>query len=251
MIAVLSPAKTLDYETQRDDMPAATPRRFEDETRYLVGVAKTKTVDDLKKLMGISDALAELNRERFANFDALPERPAIQAFDGDVYDGLDAKTLDRDALLFAQDHLRVLSGLYGMLRPLDAMKPYRLEMGTKRFPLDNKVSFWWGDRVAKVLAADAADTGNNTILNLASEEYWAVAKNKLPADLRVVKVDFMAKDGRFITFHAKVARGVMARWMIENRVTNIDDMRGFDATGYQFDASSSTEDSWTFRNTER
>jgi cytoplasmic iron level regulating protein YaaA (DUF328/UPF0246 family) len=251
MIAVLSPAKTLDYETQRDDMPAATPLRFPTETNYLVTAARLKSVDELKKLMGISDALAELNRDRFANFDTLPTRQAIQAFDGDVYDGLDAKSLDADAILFAQDHLRILSGLYGMLRPLDAMKPYRLEMGTKRFPHDNKVSFWWEDRVAKLLAADAAETGNNTILNLASEEYWAVAKNKLPADLRVVKVDFMAKDGRFITFHAKVARGIMARWMIEHRVTNIDDMRGFDAAGYQFDAGSSTEDSWTCRNTDQ
>ena len=251
MIAVLSPAKTLDYETQRDDMPEATPLRFPTETRYLVDIAATKTVDELKKMMGISDALAELNRDRFTNFDSLPTRPAIQAFDGDVYDGLAAKTLDRDAILFAQDHLRILSGLYGMLRPLDAMKPYRLEMGTKRFPHDNKVSFWWKDRVAKLLEADALETGRGAILNLASEEYWAVAKNKLSPNIRVVKVDFMAKDGRFITFHAKVARGIMARWMIEHRITNIDDMRGFDAAGYQFDADSSSADSWTFRNTER
>lgn len=246
MIAVLSPAKTLDYETQRDLPPATAPRLMA-ETQELVAAAKKLSKADIARTMHISEALAELNYERYQNFDTLPKRPALQAFAGDVYTGLDAPSLDQDAILFAQDHLRILSGLYGILRPLDAMKPYRLEMGTKRFPADHKLSFWWQDRVALVLAADAEETGSGTILNLASQEYWAAAKGRLPSGIRVVEVEFLAVDGRFVTMHAKLARGIMARWMVEHRVTAIDDMRGFDAAGYVFDKSASNENHWTFR----
>ena len=246
MIAIISPAKTLDYESQRS-MPPATRPRFQAETAELVQHASRLTAAEIGKLMHISDALAKLNYDRYQGFADLPERSAIQAFDGDVYTGLDAKTLDKDALLFAQDHLRMLSGLYGMLRPLDLMKPYRLEMGTKRFPFDHKLSIWWEDRIAKVLADDARATGGGVILNLASQEYWAAVKGRLPKGIRVVDVEFIAADGRFITMHAKVARGLMSRWMIKNRVTDIDAMRGFDSEGYLFDGEASSENNWIFR----
>lgn len=246
MIAILSPAKTMDYESQRD-MPASTTPRLLAEANELATAAASLTEADLMRIMHISQALAELNHGRFNGFPDLPLRPAIQAFDGDVYTGLDAKSLDMDGIAFAQDHLRILSGLYGILRPLDEMKPYRLEMGTKWSPAGCKLTTWWQGRVADLLSADAVATGRGAVLNLASKEYWAVAKGRLPADVRVVDVEFLAADGRFITMHAKTARGVMARWMIENRIVNINDMRGFDAAGYAFDADVSTDDSWTFR----
>ena len=245
MIAILSPAKSLDYESKHN-LPDATQIRLPEDTKYLVSVAATKTVEDLKKMMHISDSIAKLNYDRFTNYEMLPERQAIAAFDGDVYTGLNAKTFTNDDVLFAQDHLRILSGLYGILRPLDAMKPYRLEMGTKRFPLENKVSHWWGNKVAEILAKDARATGQDSILNLASQEYYAVAKGRLPDDIRVVNVNFIAADGRFITMHAKVARGVMARWMIINKITNINDMREFN-DGYTFDNETSTQNEWTFK----
>lgn len=246
MIAILSPAKTLDYETDRA-MPAATRPRLSEHTDKLVAHAKTLTADDLARIMKISDALAQLNYDRYQNFENLPEKPAVQVFDGDVYTGLDAKSMSGDDILFAQDHLRILSGLYGILRPLDAMKPYRLEMGTKRFPGDHKLSIWWEGHVAKVLAEDVLANEQPAVLNLASQEYFASVKGRLPADLRVVDVEFLAADGRMITMHAKVARGTMARWMIDNRVTNIDEMRRFDYDGYSFDAETSTQDNWIFR----
>lgn len=246
MIAILSPAKTMDFETQRD-MPPSTQPRLLSEAFELATAAAQLTQADLMRIMHISEALADLNHGRFNGFADLPVRPAIQAFDGDVYTGLDAKTMDHDAIAFAQDHLRILSGLYGILRPLDEMRAYRLEMGTKWSPAGCKLTGWWQNRIADVLAADASETGGNAILNLASKEYWAAAKGRLPKDIRVVDVEFIAADGRFITMHAKTARGVMSRWMIENRVVDIDDMRGFDAAGYVYDAEQSTHDNWIFR----
>ena len=247
MIAVLSPAKTLDYETRRDDMPAATEPRFATEASHLAAAAAKLSKARLAELMHISDALADLNADRYRRFEELPKRAAIQAFDGDVYDGLGAKTLDRDAILFAQDHLRIFSGMYGMLRPLDGMRPYRLEMGTKWAPRRGKITDWWQNRVADLLMEDLETSGSRAVLNLASVEYWSVVEGRLPVDLRIVDVGFRAADGRFITFHAKVARGVMSRWMIEHRVTDIDDMRGFDSDGYSFDAAGSEPNRWLFK----
>ena len=249
MIAVLSPAKTLDYETQRDDLPDATTPRFEAEASEIARAAARLSVSRLGGIMHISETLARLNAERFRGFDAQPSRAAVQAFDGDVYDGLDAKSLDAEAIVFSQDHLRVLSGMYGLLRPLDAMRPYRLEMGTKWAPRLGKVTDWWGDRIADALVEDLDASGSRDVLNLASVEYFSAVDGRLPEDVRVVDVEFMTGD-RFVTFHAKVARGIMARWMIVNRITRIEDMKGFDDGGYVHDASSSTDDKWTFRREE-
>ena len=244
MIAVLSPAKTLDYETPLPDLGSTRPR-FDSEAATLAAAASHLTQKRLSDLMKISPALAKLNADRFRDFPQAPERPAMFAFAGDVYTGLDAQTLEPEAVTFAQDHLRLLSGLYGLLRPLDAMRPYRLEMGTRWAPRKPKLTDWWGDRIAQALAEDVAAEETGVVLNLASQEYWAAVAGRLPAGIRVVAVDFREGD-RFVSFHAKKARGLMARWMIEHRVTDIDAMRGFDSDGYAFDAAASTNDQWRF-----
>jgi cytoplasmic iron level regulating protein YaaA (DUF328/UPF0246 family) len=244
MIAVLSPAKTLDYESPIPDLAPTRPR-FAKEAQTLAAAASHLTQKKLSELMQISPALAKLNADRFRNFADAPERPAIFAFDGDVYTGFDVKTLEEEALPFAQDHLRLLSGLYGMLRPLDLMRPYRLEMGTRWAPRHKKLTDWWGDRIGKALAEDVAADGERVVLNLASQEYWAGVAGHLPADVRVVAIDFRDGD-RFVSFHAKKARGMMARWMVEHRITEIDAMRGFDSDGYAFDAAASSDDQWRF-----
>ncbi|MFW2853552.1 peroxide stress protein YaaA [Sphingomonas sp. TX0543] len=246
MIAVISPAKTLDYQTPLPPMQASAPR-FAAEAATLAGAAAKMSRKRLGELMHISDKLAQLNIERFRGFDALPERPAIRAFAGDVYTGLDAATLDEPAIAFAQDHLRMLSGLYGLLRPLDLMRPYRLEMGTRWAPRRKKLTDWWGKRIADALAQDLLAEGSNVVLNLASQEYWAAVDGLLPRDVRIITVDFREADGRFISFHAKKARGMMARWLVEHRITDFDAMRGFDSDGYVFDGAESEGDHWSFR----
>ncbi|MBB4154232.1 hypothetical protein GGQ80_002142 [Sphingomonas jinjuensis] len=244
MIAVISPAKTLDYESALPPVEPTSPR-FADEAAVLAKAASHLTQKKLSELMHISPALAKLNADRYRDFAEAPERPAMFAFAGDVYTGLDAATLDEAAVTFAQDHLRMLSGLYGLLRPLDAMRPYRLEMGTRWAPRRKKLTDWWGDRIADALADDLAAEGSNTVLNLASQEYWAAVDGRLPASVRVIAVDF--RDGnRFVSFHAKKARGMMARWLVEHRIENVDDMRGFDADGYRFDVEASSDDQWRF-----
>jgi len=246
MIALLSPAKTLDYESP---LPALTPTRprFAAEAETLAAAAAHLTQKKLAELMHISPALAKLNADRFRDFETAAERPALYTFAGDVYTGLDAATLDEPAVRFAQEHLRLLSGLYGLLRPLDGMRPYRLEMGTRWAPRRDKLTDWWGPRIADALAADVEAEGSGTVLNLASNEYWEAVAGKLPADLRVVAVDFREADDRFVSFHAKKARGMMARYLVEHHVADLDDMKAFDTAGYRFDADASDEARWTFR----
>ncbi len=245
MIAVLSPAKTLDLDTP-PPFPA-TPARFAGEAAVLAKAASHLSQKKLAELMHISPALAKLNADRFRDFPDAAERPALYTFAGDVYTGLEAATLDESAVRFAQDHLRLLSGLYGLLRPLDAMRPYRLEMGTRWAPRRKKLTDWWGDRIAAALAEDLEAEGSGTILNLASQEYWAAVDGRLPAGVRVIEVDFREADGRFISFHAKKARGTMARYLVEHHVADADAMRRFDSDGYAFDAEASADDRWTFR----
>lgn len=244
MIAVISPAKTLDYDGGPPPVTPTVPR-FAAEAETLARAAARLTQKKLAALMKISPALSKLNADRFAGFADAPERPALFAFAGDVYVGLDAATLDDAAVDYAQDHLRMLSGLYGLLRPLDAMRPYRLEMGTRWAPRRDRLTDWWQGRIADLLAQDLEAEGSGTILNLASQEYWAAVDGRLPAGVRIVSVDFRDGD-RFITFHAKKARGMMARWLAEHRVEAIDDMRAFDTDGYRFVAAESEPDRWRF-----
>jgi len=246
MIAVLSPAKTLDYESALPKLEPTTPR-FAAEATTLAHAAAHLTQKKLAELMHISPALAKLNADRFRDFDTLPERPAMFAFAGDVYTGLEAKTLDETAVDYAQDHVRLLSGLYGLLRPLDLMRPYRLEMGTRWAPRKTKLTDWWGDRIAKLLVDDVEAEGSGTILNLASQEYWAAAQGKLPASIRVVAIDFREGEAqKFVSFHAKKARGMVARWLVEHRIDDIEGIKGFDSDGYAYDAAGSSDAQFRF-----
>ena len=245
MIAVISPAKTLDYDSLVPTHETTRPR-FESEAATLAHAAANLTQKRLSSLMSISPALAKLNSDRFKGYADAPERAAMFAFAGDVYTGLDAYTLDDAQITFAQDHLRMLSGLYGLLRPLDVIRPHRLEMGTRWAPRRTKLTDWWGDRVAALLIQDVEAEGSRIVLNLASQEYWAAVNGQLPADVRVIAVDFREADGRFVSFHAKRARGMVARWMVEHGITELDGMNAFDSDGYAFDADASTDELWRF-----
>lgn len=247
MIALLSPAKTLDFQRE---LPAISPTvpHFAEEARTLAKSAANLSQKRLSELMHISPRLAKLNADRFRDFADLPERSALFAFAGDVYTGFEAYSLDNTAIAFAQDHVRILSGLYGLLRPLDAIRPYRLEMGTRWAPRQKKLTDWWGDRIAKLLRAQVAGEGSGVVLNLASQEYYAAVADKLEG-LRVIDVDFRepGPDGpRFVSFNAKRARGMMARWLCEHHVTDVDAMRSFDSDGYRFDADESDGNRWRF-----
>jgi cytoplasmic iron level regulating protein YaaA (DUF328/UPF0246 family) len=247
MITLLSPAKTLDFDRAIPPLDTTTPH-FASEARDLAKSAANLTQKRLSELMHISPRLAKLNADRFRDFADLPERPALFAFAGDVYTGFEVDTLDEAGVRFAQDHVRMLSGLYGLLRPLDAIRPYRLEMGTRWAPRHKSLTDWWGDRIAKLLLAQIAEEGSGVILNLASQEYFAAVKGQLPG-VRVIEVEFREpgpNGPRFISFNAKRARGMMARWLCEHHVTDIDAMRGFDSDGYRFDPQESDADRWRF-----
>lgn len=248
MIALLSPAKTLDYERPVPAIETTTPR-FAAEAHQLAAAASHLTLKRLGDLMDISPKLAKLNADRFASFDGQEERPALYAFAGDVYTGFEARTLDEPAIAFAQDHVRMLSGLYGLLRPLDAMRPYRLEMGTRWAPRRKSLYDWWGDRIATAVREDVETEGSGVVLNLASQEYFAAVAGKLPASIRIVTVDFREpgpNGPRFVSFHAKKARGMMARWLCEHHIDDIESMKDFDSAGYRCDAEASDGDHWTF-----
>ncbi|CAN5347985.1 peroxide stress protein YaaA [soil metagenome] len=247
MIALLSPAKTLDFERPLPPLAVSTPH-FAEEARSLAKSAAKLTPKRLAELMHISPRLAMLNADRFRDFADLPERPALYAFAGDVYTGFEVDSLDEVGVAFAQDHVRMLSGLYGLLRPLDAIRPYRLEMGTRWAPRHKKLTHWWGDRIAQLLRAQIAEEGSGVVLNLASQEYFAAVDGKL-AGVRIIDVDFREpgpNGPRFISFNAKRARGMMARWLCEHCIADPEAMRDFDSDGYRFDAAESETDRWRF-----
>lgn len=247
MIALLSPAKTLDFESVLPPLDASVPH-FADEARSLARSASNLTQKRLSELMHISPRLAKLNADRFRDFPDLPERPALFAFAGDVYTGFEADTLDEAGIAFAQNHVRILSGLYGLLRPLDAIRPYRLEMGTRWAPRHKCLTDWWGDRIARLLLDQIEAEGSGVVLNLASQEYFAAVKDRLKG-VRVIDVDFREpgpNGPRFVSFNAKRARGMMARWLCEHHIRDVEAMRGFDSDGYRFDPDESEADSWRF-----
>jgi len=247
MIALLSPAKTLDFERTLPPLDATRPH-FAEQAQALAKSAANLSQKRLSELMHISPKLAKLNADRFRDFADLPERQALFAFAGDVYTGFEAHTLDEAGVAFAQDHVRMLSGLYGLLRPLDTIRPYRLEMGTRWAPRRTSLTDWWGGRIADLLQAQLKEEGSGTVLNLASQEYYAAVKGRLDG-VRVIEVEFREpgpEGPRFVSFHAKKARGLMARYLCEHHVTDIDAMRGFDSDGYRFDAAESEPDRWRF-----
>lgn len=247
MLILISPAKTLDYQS-----PLATARYTQPElleySQELIGVARRLSAPQIGKLMSISDKLADLNATRFHDWqpDFTPQnaRQAILAFKGDVYTGLQAETLSEDDFDFAQRHLRMLSGLYGVLRPLDLMQPYRLEMGTKLAnPRGKDLYAFWGDIITDNLNQALAAQGDNVLVNLASDEYFkAVNPKKLNAV--IIKPVFLdEKNGKYkvISFYAKKARGLMSRFIIQNRLTQPSQLTEFNLDGYRFDESQSGE----------
>lgn len=250
MIAVISPAKTLDYKRPLPPLEPTQPR-FGDEAAALAKAAAKLSKKKLAELMHISPALAELNAERFKTFQALPERPAIFAFAGDVYAGFEVHSVDDEAVRFAQDHVRILSGLYGLLRPLDEIRPYRLEMGTRWAPGRKPDLYaYWGPRVAETLAADLENSSEKVVINLASKEYWTVVQRHLPDEMRVIEIDFREEGPgglRFNTFAAKRARGMMARYICEHRLNDPLALKDFDSDGYSFDPENSDAGRWRFK----
>lgn len=251
MLILLSPAKKLDFAEPDSTLPA-TQRRFVEDTAELAVTAKRQTQADLRKLMSISEDLARLNRERFQAFDPEALDTGVQAafaFAGDVYQGLEARTLDKEALSFAQDHVRILSGFYGMLRPLDRIQPYRLEMGVRLATKRGKSLYdFWGDRISKQINADLEGAAHPVVVNLASQEYFgAVDAKALKAP--VVTPHFREeKDGasKVISFYAKKARGAMTRFAIDERIEAPEALKAFDRDGYRFDKAASTESDWIF-----
>lgn len=249
MIALLSPAKSLDYERPLPIDEVTSPR-FTDDADRLAAAAAKLSAKKLSKLMGISDKLAKLNADRYADFFNAPQRPALFAFNGDVYHGFEALSLDEPAIAFAQDHVRILSGLYGLLRPLDAIRPYRLEMGTRWAPGRPKDLYhYWGKRISDALAADLAEEGSDLIVNLASKEYWHAAEAHPPKGVRIVSIDFREEGPnglRFNSFAAKRARGMMARYLCEHRIADPAALKSFDSDGYRFTADGSDHAVWRF-----
>ena len=257
MLLLLSPAKTLDYETPLPDalQAAATEPLFADQAAALIQVLRKKSQRQVAALMDLSPALAALNVARYAAWQpqATPDnsRPALRAFDGDVYDGLQAATLGADDLAWAQQHVVILSGLYGVLRPLDRLQPYRLEMGTALKTRRGKDLYaFWGDRVAAHLNQPQADEAEPVILNLASIEYARVARRKT---LRARVGDGVFEESsaggghKVISFFAKKARVLMARHAIVQRATRPEQLLGFGAEGYAHDAAASTPARLVFR----
>ncbi len=254
MLTVISPAKRLDQTLHvLPDGMAQTQPVFATDAVKLVKVAKALGVADLCALMGISDALGRLNRDRFKAFRAKPSLaetwPAAFLFAGDTYAGLEAATMEADALRWAQGHLRIFSGLYGALRPLDAIHPYRLEMGSKLAnPKGGDLYAFWGDKIAKALNAQGAELGARTLINCASTEYFG-AVNRKALKLQVITPVFLEDrggDAKIISFWAKKARGAMARFIADHQLTDPADIRGFTTGGYRYDASLSKADAWVF-----
>ncbi|MEC7947720.1 MAG: peroxide stress protein YaaA [Myxococcota bacterium] len=253
MLFLLSPAKSLDWSPAPVTVPPTAPDLLDD-AGLLMRRAKRLSVDELRALMGISESLATLNRERFQTISPEPDpeadRPAALAFNGDVYRGLDARSLDDESLAWAQAHVGILSGLYGLLRPMDLIQPYRLEMGTR---LDtsrgDSLYAFWDDRVTQVVNQRLQGEGDPVVVNLASNEYFRVVKKKALA-ARVVTPVFKEElpDGRVkvISFFAKWARGAMVRWAIERKVEHVDELLGFDSGGYRHRPDLTEGDTWVF-----
>jgi cytoplasmic iron level regulating protein YaaA (DUF328/UPF0246 family) len=251
MLLVISPAKTLDLVTPPTTKLHSTPD-FLDRSEQLIKVLRTRSPGEISELMGISDKLADLNVGRYAEWrtDVSDARQAVMSFDGDVYGGLDARSLTPKQLAYAQDHLRILSGLYGLLRPLDLMHPYRLEMGIKLAnPAGKDLYTFWGDTITGALNRHAAQTGATALVNLASEEYFKSVRPKL-LDVPVITPVFEDfKNGKYkiISFYAKRARGLMARYAAVKGIVDPVKLKRFDVDGYAFNQADSTETSWVFR----
>jgi cytoplasmic iron level regulating protein YaaA (DUF328/UPF0246 family) len=257
MLILISPAKTLDYQSELATTRFTQPELL-DHLQQLIKVARQLTALQIKALMGISDKLADLNATRFHDWqpDFTPQnaRQAILAFKGDVYTGLQAETFTDADFDFAQQHLRMLSGLYGVLRPLDLMQPYRLEMGIRLENAHGKDLYqFWGDVITHKLNDAIAAQGDDIVVNLASDEYFKSVKPK-SLNAQIIKPVFLdEKNGKFkvISFYAKKARGLMSRYIIENRLTKPEQLTGFNTEGYFFDEELSGKSELIFKRHEQ
>ncbi len=252
MLIVLSPAKTLDYDTPPQTRKSTQPVLLE-RSESLVKDARKLSPEQISKLMGVSDKIANLNHQRFMNwgqpFNLDNAKQSLLAFKGDVYTGLDADSMDNDDLAFAQKHLRILSGLYGVLRPLDLMQPYRLEMGLKFDNQGGKNLYeFWGEDISALLNKQLKTLKSDVLVNLASNEYFkAVKPGVLDAEI-ITPVFKDLKNGRYrvISFFAKKARGAMARYAIDKRLDSVDGLKKFRGDGYRYNKGESTAREWVF-----
>ncbi|MDR5876178.1 peroxide stress protein YaaA [Halomonas sp. CUBES01] len=252
MLSVISPAKTLDFETPPTTQDVTQPD-FLDDSQALIDILRDYSPQQISDLMGISDKLAGLNAARFAEwqppFSLENAKPAAQAFQGDVYTGLEADTFSDDENRYAQQHLRILSGLYGLLRPLDLIQPYRLEMGTKLpNPAGKDLYAYWKPTLTSALNDAIAASGSKVLVNLASNEYFKAVDAK-QLDARIITPVFKdEKNGTFkiISFYAKKARGLMSAWIIRQQANDPEALKAFDVAGYRFDPAASQGDTFVF-----
>ncbi|HAA53959.1 MAG TPA: peroxide stress protein YaaA [Myxococcales bacterium] len=252
MLIVLSPAKTLDWTTPRKTKTHTTPRKL-DQSSELIEILREYDTEALRSLMKVSEKIALLNIDRYQEFETPfneeNARQALLAFDGDSYTGFELEEYDEDDFSYAQEHLRILSGLYGLLRPLDLIQPYRLEMGTKLKNTKGKDLYsFWGDELQEMLMKDINAQGDDILVNLASNEYF---KSLVPKTLpcRVIQPVFKEyKKGTYkmIALYAKRARGMMANYIIRNRIEDPEDLKNFEETGYAFDEANSTDEQFVF-----
>ncbi len=253
MLIVISPAKTLDYTTPSPTNQHTVPD-FIGRSAKLVDILKRFSPADIAALMDVSDPLAELNASRYAQwskkFTTRNAKQAIMAFNGDVYEGLDAGSLTQRQLDYAQSHLRILSGLYGVLRPLDLMQPYRLEMGTRLANAEGKDLYaFWGNTVTEALNQVIATQRAKALISLASDEYFRAVKPRLLTVPVITPVFEDWKNGKYkvISFYAKRARGLMTRYAAVNGIADPERLKHFDSEGYAFNAAHSTDTTWVFR----
>jgi uncharacterized protein len=251
MLMVISPAKTLDFDTP-PTTDVSTQCDFLDQSAQLIKILRPMSMPQVAKLMDLSDTLASLNVGRYESwkrpFTAKNAKQAMLAFDGDVYDGLNANTLSKTQLNQAQKQLRILSGLYGILRPLDLMQPYRLEMGTSLpNPKGKDLYHFWGESLGKALNAELKAHKTKVLVNLASEEYFKAVKG---LEYPVLTPVFQEKKGstyKIVSFSAKRARGMMVRYVLDHKIDSPEKLKDFDTDGYRFDAKASSETSYVFR----
>jgi hypothetical protein len=252
MIIVISPAKKLDYKTPVNTKQYSIPELTE-HSKILIEELRKCSIEDLTKLMNISYGLAETNLQRFLQWQLpfTPEnaKPAILAFNGDVYEGLNAKNFDEQDFDFAQKHLRIISGLYGILKPLDLIQPYRLPMGTKlQNPKGKNLYQFWNDIITQQLNKDIKKNNEKYLINLASNEYFKAIK---PEKLKAQIIDIAFKENkngvyRVVSFYAKKARGLMSKYIIKNKINKIEDLKGFNEANYYFDSEQSTKNKLVF-----
>ncbi|ARN73923.1 peroxide stress protein YaaA [Oceanicoccus sagamiensis] len=252
MLMVISPAKTLDFDTPAKTKVSTQPD-FLEQSQQLIDELRELSPSDISGLMSISDKLGNLNFDRFLNwhtpFEADNAKQAVLAFKGDVYTGLDAESFTSKDFKFAQKHLRILSGLYGLLRPLDYIQPYRLEMGTKfaNEGGDNLYQFW-GEQITDAMNAQLKKSKSEVLLNLASNEYFkSIQQKNINADI-ITPVFKDLKNGKYkiISFYAKKARGLMSAYIIKNQLTDVDDIKQFDTDGYRYNPAMSSAREWVF-----